>query len=101
VEWQAMEVSLETRAAVSLAGTLGGWLAAGVAGLIYYYTGNGLWAALARSGAWLNIINLAPVWILDGGQAVLAISKIERAVILAASVALAVALKEWVLLLVA
>jgi len=101
VKWQAMGVSLETRAAVSLAGPLAGWLAAGVAGLIYYYTGNGLWAALARSGAWLNIINLAPVWILDGGQAVLAISKIERAVILAASVALAVALKEWVLLLVA
>ena len=101
VKWQAMGVSLETRAAVSLAGPLAGWLAAGVAGLIYYYTGNGLWAALARSGAWLNIINLAPVWILDGGQAVLAINKIGRAVILATSVALAAAFEEWVLLLVA
>ncbi|HEY6970219.1 MAG TPA: site-2 protease family protein [Candidatus Angelobacter sp.] len=101
VKWQAMGVSLETRAAVSLAGPLAGWFAAGVAGLVYFYTGNMVWAALARAGAWLNILNLAPVWILDGGQAVLAINKLGRAAILAVSIALALVLEEWVLLLVA
>lgn len=100
VKWQAMGVSLETRAAVSLAGPLAGWFAAAICGLIWFQTNNGVWGALARSGAWLNLLNLIPVWVLDGSQAVLALNRIERAVLLAASVVLAVALEEWVLLLV-
>jgi len=36
--------------------------------LLWWKTGNGLWAALARAGAWLNVLNLIPVWLLDGGQ---------------------------------
>src|SRR2546429_4427322 len=40
-----------------------------------YRTGNGLWAALARTTAGLNILNLTPVWILDGGQAVAALDR--------------------------
>jgi Zn-dependent protease len=101
VKWQALGVSLETRAAVSLAGPLAGWFAAAFCALMWFQTGNGIWAALARSGAWLNALNLIPFWVLDGSQAVLALNKIERAVLLAASVALAVALEEWTLLLVA
>lgn len=101
VKWQAMGVPLETRAAVSLAGPLAGWFAAAVCGMLWFQTGNGIWGALARSGAWLNLLNLIPVWVLDGSQAVLALNKTERAVLLAASVALALALQEWMLLLVA
>lgn len=100
VKWQALGVSLETRAAVSLAGPLAGWFAAAVSALVWVQTGDGIWAAVARSGAWINLLNLIPVWVLDGSQAVLALNKIERAVLLVASVALAVVLEEWTLLLV-
>jgi Zn-dependent protease len=78
VRWQALGVSLETRAAVSLAGPLAGAIAAIACSLIWWKTGNGVWAALARSCAWLNVLNLIPVWMLDGGQAALALSKLER-----------------------
>jgi Zn-dependent protease len=100
VKWQALGVPLETRAAVSLAGPLAGWFAAGIAALLWFQTGNGVWGALARAGAWLNLLNLIPVWVLDGSQAVLALNRIDRAVLLAASVALAVGLREWTLLFV-
>lgn len=36
------------------------------------------WAALARAGAWLNVLNLIPLWVLDGGQAMSALGKLER-----------------------
>jgi Zn-dependent protease len=101
VRWQAMGVSLETRAAVSLAGPLAGWLSAAVCGLVWHYTGNGIWAALARSGAWLNALNLVPISILDGGNATFALSKVERGVVLVVSAALGYALGEWVFYLVA
>lgn len=100
VKWQALGVSLETRAAVSLAGPLAGWFAAAVCALAWVQTGDGIWGALARSGAWINLLNLIPVWVLDGSQAILALNKIERAVLLAVSIALAVVLEEWTLLLV-
>jgi Zn-dependent protease len=82
VRWQALGVTRETRAAVSLAGPLAGLVGATFCALLWYKTGAGLWAALARVSALLNILNLTPVWILDGGQAVGAISKTERFVLL-------------------
>jgi Zn-dependent protease len=88
VKWQALGVSLETRAGVSLAGPLAGWISAAVCLIFWWKTGDGLWAALARAGAWLNLINLIPLWVLDGGQAVLALGKMERVVLLTASVLL-------------
>jgi Zn-dependent protease len=78
VRWNALGVSLETRAAISLAGPLAGALAAIACAVLWWKTGNGLWAGLARAGAWLNAMNLIPVWMLDGGQAALALSKLER-----------------------
>jgi len=101
VKWNAMGVSLETRAAISLAGPLAGWFASGVCALLWHQTGDGLWAALARSGAWLNAINLVPLWILDGNDAAKALSKLERAVVMVVSGALAYALSEWVFAFVA
>jgi Zn-dependent protease len=88
VKWRALGVSLETRAAVSLAGPLAGTIAAIVCSVVWFKTGNGIWAALARSGAWLNIFNLIPVWSLDGGQAALALSKLERIGLLTICIAL-------------
>ncbi|MFZ0319223.1 MAG: site-2 protease family protein [Candidatus Sulfotelmatobacter sp.] len=101
VKWQAMGVPLETRAAISLAGPLAGFLTAVACAALWWQTGNPLWAALARIGAVLNLLNLIPVWILDGGQAVLALSKTERIVLLTACLALWAMLGEGMFFLVA
>ena len=101
VKWQALGVSVETRAAVSLAGPLAGLIASVVCALIWSQTGDRVWAALARSSAWLNVLNLIPVWMLDGGQAAQALGRIERLLIAAAAVALWLLLGEKVFILVA
>jgi Zn-dependent protease len=101
VRWQAMGVSAETRAAVSLAGPLAGWLAAAVCGLVWYATGNTFWGALARVGAWFNVLNLTPVWIFDGAQAARALRKTETSLLLLVSAALGYATKESVFYIVA
>ena len=101
VRWQALGVSLETRAEVSLAGPLAGFFTALACAVLWWQTGNPLWAALARVGAALNLLNLIPVWVLDGGQAVLALSKTERIILLTASLALWLLLGENMFFLVA
>jgi Zn-dependent protease len=101
VRWHALGVSNETRAAVSLAGPLAGWLSAAVCALLFWKTGNTLWAALARAGAWLNVLNLIPVWLLDGGQAMLVLNKAERLVLLTACLVLWLLVGESVFFLVA
>ncbi|MBO0910535.1 MAG: site-2 protease family protein [Acidobacteria bacterium] len=101
VRWRGLGVPLETRAAISLAGPLAGALASIACALVWLKTGNGLWAALARSGAWLNVLNLIPVWVLDGGGAALALGKLERIGLLTLSLALWLVLGEGVFFLVA
>jgi Zn-dependent protease len=101
VRWRALGVSLETRAAISLAGPLAGFLAAAVCGAIWWQTREPYWLVLARVGAALNLLNLIPIWILDGGQAALALSKTERIALMIACLVLWLALRENVLLLVA
>ena len=101
VKWRALGVSNVTRAFVSLAGPLAGFIAAAVCWIIWYKTNDPLWAALARVGAWLNVLNLIPVWVLDGGQAMLALDKIERVVVLTVCLALWMLLGENVFALVA
>jgi Zn-dependent protease len=101
VRWQALGVPLETRAAISLAGPLAGFFAAVACALLWWQTGNPLWAALARTGALLNLLNLIPVWVLDGGQAALALSKTERIILLTACLALWLVLGENMFFLVA
>jgi len=101
VRWQALGVPLETRAEISLAGPLAGFFAALACAALWWHTGNPLWAALARAGAILNLLNLIPVWVLDGGQAALALSKIERIVLLTACLVLWLVLGENMFFLVA
>jgi Zn-dependent protease len=101
VKWNALGVSLEARAAVSLAGPFAGLLGAGVCYLLWLQTGHGLWGALARTSAWLNALNLIPLWIFDGSSATNALSKLERAVVLLVGAALGFALRDWVFGLVA
>lgn len=100
VRWNALGVSLETRAAVSLAGPMAGWIAAAMCGAMWYATGSGVWGALARSGAWLNLLNLIPVFGLDGSHAFLAMTRRQRGVLLVLAVALFLLVREGVLLLI-
>ena len=101
VKWNGLGVSVEARSAISLAGPFAGALAAGVCALLWQQTGYGLWAALARTGAWFNALNLIPLWIFDGSNATNALSKLERVVVLVVSAAIGYALGEWVFALVA
>jgi Zn-dependent protease len=101
VRWRSLGVTLETRAAISLAGPLAGLLSSAACAFIYFKTSDPLWAALARSGAWLNAMNLIPIWVLDGGQAAAALGKIERLILLTACLGFWLLLKENVYFLVA
>jgi Zn-dependent protease len=89
VRWQALGVSLETRAEISLAGPFAGLLASAACAVIFWRTGYPLWAALASVGAWLNALNLIPIFMLDGGQAVLALNRVGRGALIVISVAIA------------
>lgn len=83
VRWQAMGVTAAQRAQISLAGPLAGWFAAAVCLLLYLQTHNLIWSSLARTGAVLNVLNLIPIWMLDGGQAAHALGRFARAALLA------------------
>jgi Zn-dependent protease len=72
VRWQALNVSLDARALISLAGLFAAIVCLG----LYHTTRRPVFAALAHTGAWLNLLNLIPVWILDGGRAVHALSQL-------------------------
>jgi len=88
VKWDAIGVTIRQRAQISLAGPLAGWVAAASCYMLYAQTHDLLWAALARTGAFLNLFNLIPLPFLDGGQAVKALGLAERAGLLAATLAL-------------
>jgi len=94
VRWQAMGISLETRAAVSLAGPIAGLLAAVACLFFWWKTGDPLWAALTRAGAWLNLMNLIPIWVLDGAQAVNAVDLNGRWAILVSAILFALLFRE-------
>ena len=101
VKWQALGVSTQTRAFISLAGPAAGLLAAWIAALLFWQTGHPLWAALAHTGAWLNLLNLIPVWMLDGASAVLPLDTMGRLSLLVVSLLLWRWSGELVLLLLA
>jgi Zn-dependent protease len=101
VRWQAAGVPIEVQAEVSLAGPFAGFLAAVACAAIWAQTRDPLWAALGRAGAWLNLLNLVPVWMLDGGHAALALSKMHRVILLMAALGCWLLFGENMFLLVA
>jgi Zn-dependent protease len=101
VRWQAMGVSVQTRAEVSLAGPLAGLLAALVCLGLWLQTDAPVWAALARAGAWLNLMNLIPVWVLDGSQATKALDRNSRAFLIVIALILALISHEGVFFIIA
>jgi Zn-dependent protease len=88
VKWKSLGVTKRQIAQIALAGPLAGWIAAACCLLLFNHTHNPLWAALARTGAVLNILNLIPVWVLDGGLAAGSLGLVERMGLLAAALAL-------------
>jgi Zn-dependent protease len=65
-------------ARVGLAGPLWGLGAALVSAMIALVTARPIWAAIAQLGAWLNLLNLLPIWQLDGGRAFHAFTRSQR-----------------------
>ena len=57
----------------------------GACGVVAYTNEN---LRLARAGAVLNLLNLIPVWVLDGGQAAGVLGLMERAALLAMALGL-------------
>jgi len=84
VRWQGLDVPLASRAAIALAGPFAGLLTAAACLVVYNQAHRPVFAALAHTGAWLNLLNLIPVWILDGGQAAYALSRVQRVLLLLA-----------------
>jgi Zn-dependent protease len=101
VRWRALGVTLETRSEISLAGPLAGTIASAVCFAVYKQTGIPVWAALAHASAWLNLFNLIPVWMLDGGSAMNALNKLQRIVVLTTNLMLWYATQEITFVLVA
>ena len=73
-------------ARIGLAGPLAGLAAAVACTAIFFATEHALFAALAKFGAFINLINLVPVWHLDGARAFGAFAKRDRWIAIAACV---------------
>jgi len=71
-------------ARVGLAGPMWGLGAATVSLVVSRAGGGPMWAAVAHTGAWLNLFNLMPVWQLDGNRGFAAIPSAGRWIVAAA-----------------
>jgi Zn-dependent protease len=101
VRWTAAGVGPDTRAFVSLAGPLAGVAGAVFCVLLWWETRDGLWMGLASFSALINLMNLIPVWALDGAQAMIAINRAGRIGIAIAAVLFAAFFSQPLILLVA
>jgi len=100
VRWTAADVTADTRAFVSLAGPLAGAIGAAFCALLWTQTQERLWIGLASFSAFINLMNLIPIWTLDGGQAMVAINRAGRIGIAIAGVLFAAFFAQPLLLLV-
>jgi Zn-dependent protease len=101
VRWAGGGVTAQTRAFVSLAGPLAGLIGSAFCGAVWLQTQEGLWIGLAGFSALLNLLNLIPVWTLDGRHAMAAIDRPGRIAIAVAAVVFAAYLDQPLALLVA
>ena len=65
-------------ARVGLAGPIWGLFTAAFCYGVFLLTGSPIWAAIARTGAWINLFNLLPLGTLDGGRGFAALSMAQR-----------------------
>ena len=59
-----------------------------------------MFAAIAKTGAWINLFNLTPVWQLDGSRAFRALSRVQRGIAAGMLLATFLTTSEHLLLLV-
>jgi Zn-dependent protease len=95
VRWGGVGMDVNIVAIVALAGPFFGFIAGLISYGVYLQTGRGVWLGVAEFTAWLNLLNLIPVWIFDGARAMSAIGKQERIAIAVVSILLAVLLHTW------
>ena len=101
VRWYSMGIPLDDLASIALAGPFFGLLTAAACAGVAVATGSPLFAALAHTCAWLNLLNLIPLLGLDGAQATYALSRLQRGLVLASSVVMLIVSHEFVFLFVA
>jgi Zn-dependent protease len=88
-------------AEVGLAGPIWGLYAAIGALLVGLATGWASWLAIAHVGAWINLFNLMPIFGLDGGRGMNAMSRLQRGIATAALVGSWIVSHDGLMLLVA
>ncbi|HZW88475.1 MAG TPA: site-2 protease family protein [Myxococcaceae bacterium] len=88
VRLHARPKSLRMDAWIGLAGPVVGLLVAGAFFLAARATGSGLLRALAHVGAFINLLNLVPVWQLDGSRGFGALGRGERLLLMGLTAAL-------------
>jgi Zn-dependent protease len=88
-------------ARTGLAGPIWGLGAALFAWGAALLTAQPVWFAIARTGAWINLFNLIPIWQLDGGRGFRALTRRERGYILALALILWALTEESMLLFIA
>ncbi len=81
VRWYSQGVSLEDLAAISLAGPLWGLFAAIACYGLFLVTHAPIFMVLVYVGAWVNFLNMLPLFGLDGAQATFALSGLQRGLI--------------------
>jgi len=86
-------------ARVGLAGPVWGLCASLFALAIYAWTGNALWAAVARAGAWVNLFNLIPVWQLDGSRGIRSLNRMQVWMLAVLSASMWMAVEDGMLVL--
>jgi Zn-dependent protease len=91
--------SAKEDARVGLAGPLWGLFACLFALALYAVTGNALWAAVARAGAWVNLFNLIPVWQLDGSRGIRSLNRMQVWMLAVLSAAMWMAVEDGMLVL--
>lgn len=101
VRWRGVPAHPGILGRISLAGPLWGFFAAIGCYFVFAATGQGVWLALAHVGAWINLFNLIPVSLFDGGSAFYAVGRQERIAVLIVSLALFFFLNEFVFLFIA
>jgi Zn-dependent protease len=78
IRLRAQRLAPHEDARIGLAGPMWG-LGAAVAALAAAHLGGGpMYAAIAHTGAWINLFNLLPVWQLDGNRGFAALSSAQR-----------------------
>jgi Zn-dependent protease len=86
---------------IGLAGPIYGLGAAIAAMALYYVTRVKTWGLIAHEGAFLNLMNLVPVWQLDGSRGIHSLTRAQRAMLAVAAVALFAVFQVRLLLAVA